>query len=249
MNGLSPADLTLLGAVAFATAVMTAMVGLGGGIILLSVMAIYLEPVIAIPVHGAVQLASNASRTWIQRRHVRWPILGRFAVLLVPGSILGLLVARTLPAEAVRTGIGVFVLLAIWAPKWLFLGIDPEHTHPTRRFLWLGGAIGFLNTAVGAVGPLLGPFLRGIGLTRHGIVGSFAAVQSLGHAVKIVVFTVAGFAFAAWLGPIALLAGCVVAGTWVGSRLLDRVPERVFQLLYKASLTALALRLLVAPFL
>ncbi len=37
---------------------------------------------------------------------------------------------------------------------------------------------------------------------------------------------------------------CVVAGTWLGSRILERVSERLFRRLYLGVLTAIALRLL-----
>ena len=56
----------------------------------------------------------------------------------------------------------------------------------------------------------------------------------------------AGFAFAEWLPALALLAGAVIAGTWVGTRWLHRVDERSFRLAFKAVLTLLALRLLLA---
>ena len=37
----------------------------------------------------------------------------------------------------------------------------------------------------------------------------------------------------------------VVVGTWLGSRLLEHVDERVFTLLFKGVLTAVALRLVL----
>ena len=117
--------------------------------------------------------------------------------------------------------------------------------HPTRRFLWLGGAVGFLNTTIGATGPVQGPFYRNLGLSRQGVVGTFAAAQTLGHAVKLGLFTAVGFCFAAHVAPLLLLSVCVVVGTWSGSRLLERVDERVFQALYRGALTLVALRLIV----
>jgi uncharacterized membrane protein YfcA len=238
-------DLAWLGAAAFGTSALTAVAGLGGGVILLSIMLVYLPPLAAIPLHGAVQLVSNGSRTWIQREHVRWGILARMAPGLLPAGVIGLLVTSSIPEDAARVAIGLFVLLSVWAPGALFLGIKPEATHPTRRFLWLGAVVGFLNTTVGATGPMQGPFFRGLGLSRHGIVGTFAATQSLGHLVKIALFGAAGFAFREHAAAFAVLSGGVVAGTWLGSRLLDRIDERGFEALYKGALTLLALQLVL----
>jgi uncharacterized membrane protein YfcA len=242
---MDPGALGVLAAAAVVTSAFTAAVGIGGGIVLLALMLLYLEPLVAIPVHGAVQLASNATRTAIQREHVRWPLVARFAPGLVPAGVLGIWLLQDVPPTAARAAIGVFVLAALWAPRVLLLGLDPAETHPTRRFVWLGLGVGFLNTTVGATGPVQGPFYRGIGLSRHAIVGTFAAAQSLGHVVKIALFAGAGFVFAPWALPLAVLVVCVWAGTWLGSHLLERLDERTFHGLYRVTLTAVALRLAV----
>ncbi len=165
---MDPGALGVLAVGALVTSAFTAAVGLGGGIVLLALMLLYLEPLVAIPIHGAVQLASNATRTAIQREHVRWPLVARFAPGLVPAGVLGIWLLQDVPPTAARAVIGVFVLAALWAPRLLFLGLDPAEAHPTRRFVWLGFGVGFLNTTVGATGPVQGPFYRGIGLSRPG---------------------------------------------------------------------------------
>jgi uncharacterized protein len=242
---LHGAELGLLAAVALATAVLSATIGMAGGIVLLSVMLLFLPPLAAIPLHGAVQLVSNASRTWIQRRHVDWGIVGRYSVLLAPMGFVGLAVARALPPSAARALIGVFVLLATWAPGLLLLGAHPERSDPRRRFVALGGAVGALNMTVGATGALLAPFFLNLGLPRQAVVGTQAACQALGHVVKIALFGAAGFAFTRFAGPLALLCAAVLVGTWLGSRLLGRVSERAFTWLYKGVLTLVALRLVL----
>ena len=110
-------DLAILGTAALLTSALTAVAGLGGGIILLTLLLLYFEPVVALPLHGAIQLVSNALRTVIQRRFVEWPIVTRFALLLIPAGLIGLRVVTALPAEVVRAAIGVFALVATWWPR------------------------------------------------------------------------------------------------------------------------------------
>ncbi len=246
---MAEAELALLAAVAFLTAGMTAVVGLGGGIILLSVMLFFWEPLAAIPLHGAVQLVSNSSRTVVQRRHVRWDLVAPYAIPLIPMGALGILAAQQIPPSVTRAAIGVFVLIAVWAPRALLLGVHPERVPTTRRFLGLGAVTGFLNTTVGATGPLQGPFYTDLGLTRHQIVGTFAACQSLGHTIKIGLFAVAGFVFLEHWAVLLVLSAGVLVGTGLGSLLLDRVSEPLFRGLYKAVLSAVALRLVVSVWL
>jgi uncharacterized protein len=243
------ADLALLVAVAFATAIVSSILGMAGGVALLAVMVIFLDPLVAIPLHGAIQLVSNASRTWIQRGAIHWGILARFAIPLVPAGIAGLALARALPAEAVRVAIGAFVLLVTWAPQALGPRVGPGQPRLSRRFLALGGAVGFLNTTIGATGPLLAPFFLNLSLARQAVIGTKAACQSLGHGVKIALFGAAGFAFADHALLLASAAAAVVGGTWVGSRLLEGMSEASFTKLYKVVLTLVALRLLAGELL
>ena len=176
---------------------------------------------------------------------MRWSILARYAAPLLPMGFLGLAVAQALSPALARTIIGVFVLVATWAPAALLLGAHPERVEPGRRFLWLGAVVGALNVTVGATGPLIAPFFLDLGLTRQGIIGTKAACQTAGHLAKIAVFGVAGFAFAPYLVPLTLLCGAVMLGTWAGSRLLDRVSELWFRRLYRGVLTLIALRLVL----
>ena len=242
---MNPADLALLLAMALATSILSAIAGLAGGIVLLTVMLLYFEPLDAIPLHGAVQLVSNGTRAWIQRRHVDWRLVWPYALPLLPAGAVGIQFARGLPAEVLRLMIAGFVLVATWGRGLLLLGTHPERLRPTRRFLMLGTGLGFLNVTIGATGPLLGPFFLNLELGRQGVVGTMAACQTLGHLAKITVFGVAGFAFAEYLGPLLLLCAMVVIGTWVGSRLLERVSELWFTRLYKGVLTVIAIRLVL----
>lgn len=245
-------DFVLLCAAAFATAVLSAVVGMAGGITLLAAMLLWLPPLVVIPLHGVIQLASNGSRTWFQRRHARFDILWRYALLLLPGGLAGLAVARSLPEEGLRAAIAGFVLLATWAPvaraRWRASrraggGGAGGTAQLWRRFLPLGAAAGFLNVTIGAVGPLIAPFFLNLGLRRQALVGTKAACQTLGHLVKLVIFGGAGFAFHEHLPLLVGACLCVLAGTWLGSRLLERASESLFIALYRGVLTLIALRL------
>ncbi|MBW2273844.1 MAG: sulfite exporter TauE/SafE family protein [Deltaproteobacteria bacterium] len=245
-EAMTPAAVAILGVAALATSVLSAVVGMAGGLTLLTVMLFFFEPLVAVPLHGVVQLISNGSRSAIHRRHLRWDIVLPYAVLLLPMGFAGLWLARNLPADITRALIGAFVLLATWAPRALMLGVHPEDIDPRRRFFALGGVVGILNPAIGATGPLLAPFFLHMGLDRFALVGTKAACQALGHLAKIFVFGLAGFVFAEYLSLLVLLGVLVMVGTWLGTRILGHVSERTFTLLYQVVLSALALRLLVS---
>jgi uncharacterized membrane protein YfcA len=242
---MSGSELTLLAGLAVGTSALTAVIGLGGGIILLAAMLLFFEPLVAIPLHGVIQLVSNGSRVLIRWRDVRFDVLAPYALPLLPAAYLGWLVSRSLAPELGAAAIGVFVLVATWAPRWLLLGAHPESLAPRPRFFALGATVGLLSTSVGATGPVQGPFFGNLGLTRQGIVGTFAACQALSHVGKLVVFGSVGFGFLDHLPLLAVMCAGVVTGTWLGSRLLDRISERAFEIGYKVALTCVALHLII----
>jgi uncharacterized membrane protein YfcA len=244
---LPPTALALLCAASVATGALSAVVGMAGGITLLALMLLWMDPLVAIPIHGVVQLVSNASRTVAQRQHVHWPFLICFGAPLVPAAFAGLALTRAVPRGVSEIAIGVFVLIATWRPAWLRFGVDRRGRaagDPRRRMLAAGGVVGFFSTTVGATGPLVAPFFLRMGLDRYSLIGTKAACQTLQHLAKIVVFGAVGFAFRDWIVPLAALSATAIAGTWLGTRLLDRVSEEDFQALYMGVLTVIALRLI-----
>jgi uncharacterized membrane protein YfcA len=239
---MGPGELAAIGAVTFVTAVLSGVLGMAGGIALLGVLLVYLPPLVAIPLHGVIQLVSNGSRVVVQRRHARFDWIAWYTLPLIPAGLVGLQIARRLPEALLEGAIGAVVLAATWLPK-RGDAAGASARRPRTRFLALGALSGFLNMLLGAIGPMIDPFFLGLGLGRQALVGTKAACQAIGHAVKIGLFGAAGFAFAEHAPLLALGSLCAIGGTWVGSRLLDRMSEESFLWLYRGVLTVLALRL------
>lgn len=80
----------ILGLITLITSTLTGIFGLGGGILLLGIMPIFLPIAAVIPVHGATQLASNASRAYFSWRSIRWQIMPTYLLGGVIGTLLAL---------------------------------------------------------------------------------------------------------------------------------------------------------------
>jgi uncharacterized membrane protein YfcA len=240
---LEPTTFIVLCAASLLTAGVSAVLGMAGGIMLLAVMLLFLDPTVAIPIHALVQLASNSSRTVIHARSVRRDLLFPYVLLLLPAGALTLPLVQFAHADALRLGIGIFVLVATWRQRWLLLGVDPNLFPVRPRFALVGAGAGAIGPLVGATGPFIAPFFLGIGLTRFELIGTKAACQATGHLAKMVLFGIAGFAFLEYAGLMLGMAASVIAGTWLGTRLLKHIDDDRFTQLYKLTLTVVALRL------
>lgn len=212
--------------------------GAGGGVLLLAIMAQLLGPSVIIPVHGLVQMGSNAGRALLTWRHIDW----RVVAILLPGTALGawlgsLLLVR-LPEAVWEASIALFILYLCWGPGLPRLALG-------RVGIFLAGAITtFLSLFIGSTGPLVAGFIKQIHTERFRTVATFATAMTLQHAPKALIFGAAGFALRDWLAFIVAMIACGALGTWLGLKLLHRLNDQRFGFLFNLLLTALALRLL-----
>ncbi|HAU04068.1 MAG TPA: sulfite exporter TauE/SafE family protein, partial [Pseudoalteromonas shioyasakiensis] len=89
---LSPISTIMLIVVAGFTSMISAAFGAGGGLMLLVIMASMLPMSVVIPVHGLVQLGSNANRFLFTFKHIDGAMFVYFSL----GGVLGALVASTI---------------------------------------------------------------------------------------------------------------------------------------------------------
>ena len=111
---MSDALLAWLVFAAFATAALSSLAGAGGGTVLIGVLfAAGIPPVLAVPLHAVVQLASNASRTVAYAKQVRW----RGALIFCLGAVPAPFVVAPLLAAAnpdwIRLIMAVFIIWAL----------------------------------------------------------------------------------------------------------------------------------------
>ncbi len=220
------------------TSMITASLGAGGGVILLALLALSAPPSAIIPVHGLVQLGSNVNRMLMLWRHVDLRIIAWFTPGVALGAWLASLVLVELPAHVIQLCIAGFILLLIWGPA------VPRQALGAAGTVLASTVTSFITMFVGATGPLVAAFIKQQqGHQRFGTVATFAAAMSLQHAPKALVYGAAGFAFREWLGLVAAMIAAGALGTWLGIRLLGRLGDRRFGLVFRILLTALALRL------
>lgn len=242
-----PADIDATAAVALIAAtfvgnIISGIMGVGGGIILLAVMATLMPAAAIIPIHGIAQLGANIFRGTIQRAHIDWLTFVWFALGSIVGVAVGGSIVVTLPPDILRAGLGLFILYAVWAPRLKFVAEGNVIT------VFVGGASSILTMFFGATGPFAMALLSQRGYTPQGLVGTHSACMGAQHGLKIVAFGFLGFAFSEWLGLVAMLLLASLAGSLIGSYALRKISAGTYAIVLKVILTALAANLLAVAF-
>lgn len=224
-------------AASFCTSLMTVAFGLGGGIALLALLATIIPPAAVIPIHGVVQLGSNAGRAALMAQNQIRSVFVPFAVGSLIGVAIGGSVVVQLPAGALQISLGLFVLWSVYAKPPAFL---------KRSGALTGGISSFLTMFIGGTGPFVATFVRSQGGDKLAFVATHAMLMTLQHALKTLAFAILGFAFAPWALLIAAMIGAGFLGTVAGRYVLVRIDEKRFRLILNTILTLLALRLIWA---
>jgi uncharacterized protein len=213
---------------AFLTATLSGVFGMAGGLALMGVLAVLLPVQAAFVTHGALQLVANGWRTILHRRHVRWSVIGWYAL----GALVAAVVAGALASAPPRPWL--FLLMGLtplltWLPQ---RKVALDASRPVQAAI-CGLAVSGLNLTAGVAGPLLDIFFVRTELTRHQIVATKAATQTLSHLAKIAVYGAPLIAAGGQgLPPVWVFAVAVplsMAGTVVGGRILDRLTDVDFK--------------------
>src|SRR6266700_2194026 len=211
----------VLAGAALVASTLAAVAGFGGAAVLLPALVAMFGVRDAIPILTVAQLIGNGSRVWFNRREVAVPVVGWFALGAVPLALLGGVLFATAPLRALERLVGAFLLGVV---LWRHVPRAPVWRPGVRAFAVIGAVFSFLSALVGSVGPLMAPFFLAYGLVKGGYIGTeaLATVVMLAAYQGTAILTLRAVAVGLALGPI------MIVGSYIGKRILDRLPERVF---------------------
>lgn len=223
----------------FLTSAMTAVLGIGGGIILIAFFPLLLPAAAIIPIHAVTQLSSNLSRAWFGRKQVVITPLREYLLGVILGVAGGFFLIGSIDLANVPLFIGAYILLNLWLPAFQKAIARIEH------FSLIGFVQSVLSLFVGITGPIHLPLLMKRYDDHHAVVSTGAAMIVFAHLGKIVVYSWHGFAWLEYAWLLAALVVAAVAGSWLGVRLRHAIRIGFLRPLLKYLLTLLALHMIV----
>lgn len=236
LNGL------LLVVGAFVASALAAVTGFGGAAVLLPILVLVFGVRDAIPILTVAQLIGNGSRVWFNRHELVLPVVGWFAIGAVPAALAGGVLFASVPLSFLKRLLGIFLLATV---AYRHMSKSRTFRPSLRSFAGIGAIFSFLSALLGSVGPMMAPFFLAYGLVKGAYIGTEASATVVMHVTKLVAYggtsilTSANVMAGLALGPI------MVFGSYVGKRVLDRLPEQVFVWLIEATLILAGLGFLI----
>ena len=230
-------DSVFLVSASFVTSLITAAFGIGGGTVLIALLAFLLPPTALIPIHSVVQLGSNAGRAAIMFRDVHWQPILLFSVGTVIGAgVAGFFVVQ-IPFWIVQIGLGIFII-------WIVVKEIPPIP---RHYILLSGVVSsFLAMFFGATGNFVAAIVKSMKLNPVQHVATHSVMATSQHFVKVLVFGIVGFNFAPYLP---LITGMLISGfigTLIGRQFLVRAGNVYFKPILNVMLFLIAIKLVTA---
>ena len=219
--------LVVILAATFATAFLSSIFGMLGGLILMGILISFLPVGPAMVLHGLIQTTSNGYRAWLNRADINWKII----LTLLIGSSISLIILFFIafqPSQIlVIFALGLLPFVAWAVPKELSLDV----TKPPIGVL-AGGVVVGTNLIAGVGGPLLDIFFQRVEMTRHQVVATKAVAQTIGHISKIIFFggLLVSFNTENWPNLTFLIFAIIlsVIGTTLGKKVLDIIDDAIF---------------------
>lgn len=233
----------ILGLITFFTSTVAGIVGVGGGMMLIVILPSFLPLNALIPIHGLTQVSSNLSRAIFGYKDIQYEVIPKFLL----GSAIGIgmfaAVLNLISLEYVPLFIGVYILLSLWSEKF------NEKIKRYESYFLAGFFQTGLSMVVGATGPLTMTLLLKDYKDKNKVVATGAALMSITHILKVFVFMYFGFVFFDYIGVIVAMIIGAVSGSWVSTKLRDKIDGKKFTMILKVLLSALAIQVIVKVFL
>lgn len=221
----------------FIASAISGAFAVGGGFLMLAVVAAFMPVSAVVPLHSVLMLGTSVGRGLFFWQFIRWEIVRPFVLGCLIGAPLGARIYLSLPEALIALAVGVFMLGAVWMPPvpWRI---------PLQHPFFAVGIVHSCLSAMFSFGGILQPLMMRTALDKMQVIATLAVALLFMNLAKIAGYVTFGFEYRPYLLLIgcALLAG--VAGARVGKHLAERVPEETFRLVFNVIMTVLAMRLL-----
>ncbi|WP_082633103.1 sulfite exporter TauE/SafE family protein [Lacimicrobium alkaliphilum] len=220
------------------TSTLAGICAMGGGMILVLLLPLFVSPAAIVPVHAVTQLASNGSRLAFNLSATCWSLIPLYLLGSIVGVTVFSLLLVQLDTRLIPLFIACYLLLSLWSER-----VDRLMSR-FENFFVVGALQSGLGLLVGAPGPLAVTLLYKKLADKEAVIATASLFMLIGNICKITVFVVIGFRFSEYASVLLSTVLGATLGSWLGTRLRAHIPAQLFFPLIKGLLTLMALWIL-----
>lgn len=223
---------------------IAAVVGFGIGSLLTPTLAIETGTKLAVAAVAIPHFVGSLQRFWMLRAHVDRRVLAGFGVASAAGGLAGALLHTRVSNRGLAIVFGALLVLAGTSELtgWI------QRVRWGRSAAWVAGALsGGFGGLVGNQGGIRSAAMLGFDVPRTSFVATATAIALFVDAARLPVYLSVEWRpiLAHWPDLVVATIG-VVVGTALGTRVLGRIPERVFRRVIAVCLLGLGIYMIAA---
>jgi len=234
-SGLTEFTIYFLIFASMVTSFITSAFGIGGGAILIGLLALKLPPFALLPIHGIVQIGSNFGRTIIFLKEIKKDVLIPFSIGTILGSSLGGTFFIQIEPWVLQLVVATFIL---WSVFGKIPAIGATHV------IFGGMFSGFFTMFFGASGTLVAGMVKTMKLKPTNHLATHSSLMTIQHLIKVIIFGFVGFAYAEYFLLITAMIVSGFIGTIIGKKVLVKFGQKYFKIVLNSILTLIAINLI-----
>lgn len=218
------------------------LMGFGGGLIAIPLLGLVMPLQEVVTVIILYQFSMGLLLFKIYKQ-VSWREIWRMTPAMVIGTVLGLLVLKYVPGDAIRIFLALYIILHLLRTHTAF--------DPLKKILEWGGThlAGFLGGGIqgtlGTGGPAFILYLKDIAKNSGEFRANVTAIMFLSHIPRII-----GSSEFGWITPDLMKLGLIaypgfLAALALGQMLHDKIPQKIFFMIVEAILVFSVLSLVL----
>jgi uncharacterized membrane protein YfcA len=240
---MSTAILILLAATSMIAGLLGSISGFGVSVLMMPVLVFALGERDAVPALTIATLVGNLSRVGLNFRLIRLSASAWYLLGAIPAAWLGGHFFSSASGKLILLLMAAFLVGAV-VVRHFKARQEKAPLMPQHRLAWVGLVTGAISALVGGAGPMVVPFFLATGLSKGAFIGTEALAAMGVHITKLFAYGSAQVLTAQSLWAGAAIALPIIAGSWAGKRIIDRVDERTFHRIIDVMLILAAATLL-----
>lgn len=227
---------------AFLSEIIGTMVGFGSSTIFLPLALFFVDFKTALVLVAFLHIFGNIGRVTFFRYGIDRKLIFLFGIPSVALTVLGASLVNYTSQEILKVILGLFLSLFALASL-----IKPEFRFPASKpnAVIGGGLSGFLAGLIGTGGALRGAFLTAFGLEKGVYIATAAIIALAVDITRIPIYFAGGFLEQKYYFYIPILFVVAIAGSYVGRKIVNKIPQQIFRNLVLIAIAVIGLKFLL----
>lgn len=238
-------ELTVISVLTLIGSALGTVTGFGTSTIMIPALLFYYPLPQTLLLVGIIHFTGNIWKMLFFKRGLEWRLLLLFGIPSILAAYLGARLTSSFDEQFLSRILGAILL---FYTIFLFMHSSWKVRANAGSAIMGGISSGFLAGMFGVGGAVRGAFLRAFDLSKESFIFTAAAIALVTDSTRLITYTLnqINLSMMLWYG-MAVFLPMSLLGSWIGQRIVRRLPEETFRIVVAVFLGLSGLKFLLLP--